>query len=217
MLKHWGIMMAALAGAVWVTAASTPVEFGIFSPVQFPGSETTPVKGFRLNLCYTYNPAVYGIDLGVINNAKTVGGFAAGAMNAVHAMYGVQAGVYNRIGYSQDLEPVESSGVQLGWTNDVQTAFTGLQAGVANLGGTVAGVQIGLANSVESASESGWTLQIGFLNFNDDGYWPIMPLIGWSSGIQIIETVEVTESVVVDADGAVIEDEETVEVSAEVE
>ncbi len=159
---------------------TTPVEIGIFTPVQIPWARDHAVRGLRLGIGWLSNPEVSGLDLGLVNHAGLLRGVEIGVINAAGTFKGAQFGLYNGSGWNLE-GTAPSTGGQIGLVNEADNKAAGFQTGLVNLGERVSGLQLGFLNSVKEAS-CGWTLQIGFLNFNDDGYWPIMPLVGWSSG-----------------------------------
>ncbi len=105
-------------------ASRTYFQGAIFTPVQIY-SESTDVRGFRINLPYGKNANVYGLDVGVVNQAKDrAGGLqVAGLANDTRELDGVQLG----IGF-----------------NDARSRARGFQgAGFVNLAGELDGAQTG--------------------------------------------------------------------------
>lgn len=135
------------------SAASTGFQLAIFNPVQL-FAEPCDVYGLRLNLPYGKNCALYGLDLGVVNQlSDEMCGAQVGAANITAPMYGLQLGAAN-------VALGEMVGWQLGAANAAQSVAAGLQTGAINLGGDYEGLQIGGFNFADDYAG----LQIGVVN-----------------------------------------------------
>lgn len=132
-----------------------------------------------LNLC---RDSQMGLGIGLINFS-------------MKSIYGCQIGAFNKSGTGKVLDEYDSAaGVQIGWTNLSKSIFSGVQIGVANLS-TAAfhGLQLGFVNSDRDHNsfdkilnyedktdhKKDTCVQIGFLNFNEDGFMPIFPIINF--------------------------------------
>ncbi|MCP3965697.1 MAG: hypothetical protein GY750_15180 [Lentisphaerae bacterium] len=137
----------------------------------------------------------YGVQVNVANLVNsTQGGLGISFVNITHRnMYGVQMGAYNQSGI-QDIAKIfggvgDARGCQFGVVNLTNSNFAGGQFGLVNISNTVFnGVQIGLVNgcwgpdeilndyfstATREASEKQQCVQIGFFNFNPNGYLPL--------------------------------------------
>ncbi len=149
----------------------------------FNASDNT--TGIQASLWNMVRDSQIGIGMGVANTAGK-------------NMYGLQLGIFNQTGLKVDEEILNThgsgNGAQIGWLNLSQAAFKGLQLGIINLSDSLFhGIQIGLINSDKDPEyfaeflsgnkkpydgrDSG--LQIGVLNFNENGFLPIFPLINF--------------------------------------
>jgi len=153
-----------------------PVQLAIWSPVQL-FSDSDSIKGLRLNLLYTENKDVCGVNLGM-GLARTNGdlkGISLGAVNwTAGSAYGFKAGLLNYTGKRSaglDIGMVNiaqggAKGIQLGIVNWEEGLFHGWQCGAINeVNGPFVGFQCGLFNY--AAEMSG--LQLGFLNTTHSG------------------------------------------------
>jgi hypothetical protein len=125
-----------------------------------------------------------GVSLGLVNIAET-------------EMKGLQlAGLYNQAGSdSLDNAYTTSSGVQCAFINTADSIFSGVQFGLINISNIVfKGLQLGFINLSEHPSDvfndfqtkdfkeqkkKRTCVQIGFLNFNPKGIFPITLLINF--------------------------------------
>ena len=103
-----------------------------------------------------------------------------------HEFYGLDVGI---AGYARDSAAgvqlnacwngvgTDVAGLQIGLANTVEGHLFGLQAGVVNTASTVYGCQIGLVN----VSDRLYGCQIGLANFTLDRSWSFWPIInvGW--------------------------------------
>ena len=138
-----------------VGANVAPAMFGIFTPLQIPGSDSD-VGGFRLNLLYGTCCSFRGLDIGCVGVSKD---HANGCLiKLVNIAYGDGLGLHaGGVNYLSG----DFNGLQLGlfnWT-DSGEAFQfglfngaydmlGLQFGMINVTDKMLGVQIGLVNII---------------------------------------------------------------------
>jgi len=140
--------------------------------------------GFQMALSNQTSGIMTGVSLGLVNIAEI-------------EMKGVQiAGFYSQAG-SDSLDNVysTSSGVQFSYINVADSIFSGLQLGAINISNIVfKGVQIGLINYSDHPSDvfndfqtkdfkeqkkKRSCIQIGAINFNPKGIFPITLLINF--------------------------------------
>ena len=168
----------------------TPIQAGIFNPVQI-FTEETDVYGLRLSLPYTRNEELYGMDTGIASEMESLTGIQANFLfNGAQEATGIQLTICENAS-------IKAMGFQLSVLNLVEQSFTGFQlGGLVNTAGEAKGVQIaGIHNRAESivglqisslVNETNDLrgLQIGALNFNESGPLPFFPIFnfGWGSG-----------------------------------
>jgi hypothetical protein len=148
----------ARAGEGW------PLQLGIFPPVQLI-PEDMAVRGIKLNLPYSANDRVVGIDVGV---ASAGADMEVLQVNLYNRVYGLQVGLLDTIG--------SGNGLQIGLLNRVSTVFQGIQISLINVAEEMTGVQIGVINRTEFLSG----LQIGVVNVIEESPLPFLPIINMS-------------------------------------
>lgn len=158
------------------TGSVTPIQLGIYPPVQFP-NESFKVNGLRLSLLLGKNRVVRGIDLGLIGN-QTVQDFTgiaiAGVFNWTEGtgnIYGGQLAGFANLNENR----TNVFGVQASLLANIGrfTDIYGVQMGIYNRAHDVYGIQIGLVNYASNLHG----IQIGLANFNENGYFTVSPLI----------------------------------------
>jgi hypothetical protein len=152
----------ARAGEGW------PLQLGIFPPVQLI-PEDMAVRGIKLNLPYSANDRVVGIDVGVASAGADMEVLQVNLYNRVYGeMTGLQVGLLDTIG--------SGNGLQIGLLNRVSTVFQGIQISLINVAEEMTGVQIGVINRTEFLSG----LQIGVVNVIEESPLPFLPIINMS-------------------------------------
>jgi len=204
------VWSSALCYAGAIDADWSPLEIGIFTPVQL-FDEDSDIYFLRLSTCYTRNKAAYGFDFGLVNDDSNNGGLQI-AVAGIHRdtqmglgiglinvtmknLYGCQIGMFNKAGSRRIMENYDQAGgLQIGWVNLTKAIFDGVQIGIANLStARFSGLQIGFINSDrdhnnfdkvlnyddKTIKSDDVCIQIGLLNFNEDGFLPIFPIINF--------------------------------------
>lgn len=122
-----------------------PAQFAFLEPWQVFDKEES-IGGFRFNLLYGVNKNVTGLDFGLVNKATgDVSGIQVGGVNFVEGDF---------------------TGWQSSVANFTEGDFVGLQTGFFNSAGKkMGGVQVGFYNVAGNLDG----LQVGLLNFNNDG------------------------------------------------
>jgi hypothetical protein len=150
--------------------ASTAVQLALFNPAQVFDSERS-VRGFRYSLLWGVNQDVSGLDISTVGSGTngTVRGVQwALLLNLVEQDFRGYQGtlLVNRVGG-------DFSGFQSGFVNATMGDFGGLQLGwFGNESqGHMRGVQVGLCNVADDLKG----LQLGLLNFNENGFLPFFP------------------------------------------
>ncbi len=157
----------------WVTASSTPVQFGLAPGAAQIFSQDTPVKGFRFTGLYGIQKQMVGLDIGGVNESESMTGVGLGGCNVTHGnAVGAHLSAFCNV-VEEDYRGFQ--GVML--FNQVGGHFAGGQVGLANFAEKGAGAQIGLVN----LSDSFKGVQLGLINVNRTGFLPFFPLIniGW--------------------------------------
>lgn len=137
-----GLVAMALVGTV-VASAAVPVQIGIVGDsAQLFGADRE-VVGLRLNLPYSENIEMTGLDLGIAGGGGTIRGIRLNAINLSDVMScGFEVGLVNI--------DEAATGFQLGLVNIVKGQMDGLQIGLFNHVGGLHGVQIGIINIIDS-------------------------------------------------------------------
>ena len=162
----------AAASAEKPAARSKPVQLALLNPAQVFGEDTS-VSGFRLNVFLGVNRDVMGFDL------SAVAGHTLGTQR------GVQLGLVNQVG--GDCTGAQTAALG----NSVEGRLRGVQiAGLVSLASEGSGVQIApfLAHATKFSgfqlglftfADEMKGLQLGLLNFNENGFLPIFPLFNF--------------------------------------
>jgi predicted transcriptional regulator with HTH domain len=157
--------MALSLGASDVLAQETkPIQLSLFDPVQIFKADQS-IKGLRLNIIYSNNVDVTGLDIGLLVNRATgdfkgiqfglvniddgdATGWVAGAVNVTEGQFtGLQGSgnLFNQAGGSH--------GAQFGWINRTTGKMSGLQLGLVNIAESADGLQIGLINLINTGAK----------------------------------------------------------------
>ncbi|MCF6174580.1 MAG: hypothetical protein L3J71_02310 [Victivallaceae bacterium] len=138
-----------------------------------------------------------GLQIAVLNLCRdSQMGLGIGLINfSMKSIYGCQIGAFNKSGTGKILDEYDNAGgVQIGWVNLSKSIFSGVQIGIANLStAKFSGLQLGFVNSDRDHNSFDKVLdykdkadhtddvcvQIGLLNFNEDGFLPISPFINF--------------------------------------
>ena len=139
------------------TAQTRPIQLALFNPIQiFP--EQDAISGIRLNLIYSKNTTVSGLDIGLVNHIT-----GSPSVGLQWSLVGIVDGDF--------------TGLQAGMVNLTKQKSEGLQWGLYNSGGHVSGVQVGIVNVTDTM----YGLQIGLINvIRTGGQFPVFPIVNWS-------------------------------------
>jgi len=155
--SQWTALVIA-AGIGWVmpAQASHPIQVGVYPPAQLV-DEGDSITGARLNLPYSTNAGLTGVDVGLFNRISG-------------NLTGLELGIVNVVGVDTH------RAIQVGGWNDSQT-LSGLQFGLLNRTDSVEGLQFGIVNMAKGTEHG---LQLGLLNYNPNArLFKYMPLISW--------------------------------------
>lgn len=161
--------------------AQEPFEFGVISPAQLNGPETS-VEGVRLGLIYTENVNVTGVDVNLVAE-RTKGNFKGVSLLSFYDRTdGDFTGV--RIPWSLPIPLSFNSvgrdflGAQFGGLNIVDGSGLGFQMGLVNLDNSFTGVRVGGVNYAKNfyggelawvnISENAKGVQIGLFNYSEN-------------------------------------------------
>ena len=138
-------------------AQSRPIQLALFNPIQiFP--EQDAIAGLRLNLIYSKNTTVSGLDIGLVNHIT-----GSPSVGMQWSLVGIVDGDF--------------TGFQAGMVNLTKGKIEGLQWGLYNSGGHTSGIQIGIVNITDTM----YGLQIGLINvIRTGGQFPVFPIVNWS-------------------------------------
>jgi hypothetical protein len=156
----------------------TPFQFSA-AGAQTPSDPN--VNGFRIALFYGKNESVSGFDLGIasLSNSRNSSGFSMiwGLGKVTGRSSGLASGFVN-------LHSGEDSGANAAFINGVKTMKSGVNIGFVNVTEGFSDVDIsGIGISKRSNVQLGFvnitqkieSVQIGFLNFAENGIFPVFP------------------------------------------
>lgn len=133
------ILLCVLSGCSTPQHKVTPIQLGLYHPVQMFG-ENYDVDGMRLNLLWTRNQNINGGDFGLGFNeclGKINGLQMAGASVARKGVNGVQLGLLSECGE-------KLHGVQVGLGAARSSGGAGIRAGGSVLGDSFSGLQLAI-------------------------------------------------------------------------
>ena len=156
-----------------------------FSAAGFQVPEDPDVEGFRLVLFYGKNRSVSGFDVGIasLSEATNASGFSMtwGLGKVTGRSSGLASSFVN-------LHSGEDTSVNAAFINSVKTLKSGVNIGFINVTDGYSNVDIsGIGISKKSKVQLGFInitgeiegLQIGFLNFAENGIFPVMPIFNF--------------------------------------
>ena len=150
----FGAVAVALAGMVEAMAWS-PIQVGLFGGNAQICAPETEITGLRLNLPYSENDDVTGLDLGIVSGGASISGLRLNAVN---------------------LSDEHSGGVEIGLVNVDKGEMVGWQCGIYNYAGSMRGFQLGLINKCGSL----YGIQIGLVNMIESGKVAMLPIVSWA-------------------------------------
>lgn len=181
--------------------AFSPLQIGVGSNLQLV-STNTPVIGLRLNLLYSQNETVGGLDLGFVSSSQNLSGiglnavsFTEGTLNGISiGLLGTSADTVNGI----QLAPIAWArfvrGIQAGLfpiAYGLGESFCGVQIGFCNFAEDLRGVQVGIFNNGNRfMHDTGCVhgLQLGLFNFTPALYGVQIGILNFAEnlhGVQI--------------------------------
>ncbi len=160
-------LLLALSGPV---LADVPISLGILPNVQTSDADES-VNGLRINLVYSHNSSLSGIDWGVVGRTDD------GMTGLQLAWVGINKGDLTGVQYNWLYAGTEGevSGAQFGLWNDCET-LRGLQWGFYSSAGSNHGLQLGLINRTGNLRG----VQLGLINIADSGgAFKVFPILNW--------------------------------------
>jgi len=160
--------------------AAAEVSFQ-FSGAGAQAPSDPDVNGFRLVLLYGKNRSVGGFDLGIFSLNEAANASGLSMIWGLGRVTGKSSGL---AGAFVNIHSGEDEGVNAAFINSVKTVKSGANIGFVNVTEGFSSVDIsGLAISQSSKAQIGFVnvttridgVQIGFLNFAENGIFPIMP------------------------------------------
>ena len=162
--------------------AETSFQFS-FAGAQAP--EDPDVNGFRIALFHGKNTSVRGFDLGIVSLSE------AGQQSGFSMIWGLGKVTGRCSGLASGFVNVhtgEDSSFNAAFINSIKTQKSGVNLGFVNVTEGFSNVDIsGIGISKESQVQLGFInitnkidgVQIGFLNFADNGFFPACPLFNF--------------------------------------
>jgi hypothetical protein len=139
------------------------------------------VNGFRVVLFYGKNESVGAFDLGIASWSEAANSSGVAMIWGLGRVTGRSSGLASGF---VNLHAGEDSGVNAAFINSVKTMKSGVNIGFINFTDGFSSVDIsGMAISKESKVQLGFVnltekingIQIGFLNFAENGIFPVFP------------------------------------------
>jgi hypothetical protein len=162
--------------------SETSFQFS-FAGAQIP--QDPDVNGFRVSLLHGKNASMRGFDLGLVSiaEAQNASGFSMilGLSKVTGRCSGLATALVN-------YHTGEDSGVNAAFVNSIKTQRSGVNVGFANVTDGFSNVDIsGIGISKESQVQLGFVnitekingVQIGFLNFAENGVFPVLPFFNF--------------------------------------
>jgi len=208
MSKKISLLLAAVSMffAVNVFASWTPVQLSFWDGVKnLPNSET--VNGVKIGLPYAgnywgLNQEINGLEVSIFaESANSTGlqlslvnlgtvdcaGMQLAGASISKNFTGFQMGAYNEVNDASTAAQLgftntskrNSKAVLVGVINNAADQTTGTQIGAINASYAFKGVQIGVINTNYRDSSS--SLQIGLINYMENGFLPIFPFFNYAS------------------------------------
>lgn len=176
-LSTLAAVVFAVAVAMPLAAQDKPIQLALVNPVQLV-PEGQGISVVRLNLIYSVNRSVNGLDVGLVN--VTSDGASSGVQWAVAsvnrgAFTGWQGGFGGIVGVAAITEG-PFVGLQSAWYTSARQG-RGVQLGLLNTAANWNGLQLGLLNMAQQLHG----VQIGVVNIiKQGGQFPVFPIVNWS-------------------------------------
>ncbi len=152
-----------------------------FSAAGAQAPSDPDVSGFRIALFYAKNMKVSGFDLGIASFSEAANASGFSMIWGVGRVTGKSSGLASSF---VNIHSGEDTSVNAAFINSVESLRSGVNIGFVNVTEGYSNVDVsGMAISKRSKVQLGFvnitnhieSLQIGFLNFADNGIFPVMP------------------------------------------
>ena len=185
MKAKWAVLMVAaavLATTAWGAGGArvgrvaeepmgwSPLQIGIGGESLQLAPKEKQIMPLRLNLPFSENAEVCGLDLGLFGKADTVKGLQLNLFNFIEDQgAGVAVAIYHSAS--------TYSGITLAAFNNVEGEYCGVQMGLFPKAGMMRGVQLGVINRCNYLRG----VQLGIVNIIKASPLPFFPMlrIGW--------------------------------------
>jgi hypothetical protein len=169
---------------LFATPATGETSFQ-FSAAGAQAPEDPDVSGFRLVLFYGKNQSVSGFDLGIASLSEATNASGFSMIWGIGKVSGQSSGLASSF---VNLHSGEDTSVNAAFINNVKTLKSGVNIGFVNVTDGYSNVDVsGMGISKKSKVQLGFvnitgeieSLQIGFLNFAENGIFPVMPFFNF--------------------------------------
>ena len=181
-MQRLSVSLSILLALACPAAAETSFQF---AAAGFQAPVDSHVNGFRIVLFQGANESVRGFDLGIasLSEAKNASGISM--IWGIGKVTGRSSGLASAF---VNVHSGEDSGLNAAFINSVKTMKSGANLGFINVTDGFSNVDIsGMAISGESQIQLGFInitrkihgVQIGFLNFAENGFFPVFPFFNF--------------------------------------
>jgi len=152
-----------------------------FSAAGAQAPSDPDVSGFRIGLFYAKNRNLSGFDLGIASFSQATNASGFSMIWGIGRVTGKSSGLASAF---VNIHSGEDSSVNAAFINSVKSLKTGVNIGFVNVTEGYSNIDIsGMGISKKSKVQIGFvnitnqidSLQIGFLNFADNGIFPVLP------------------------------------------
>lgn len=184
------ILALAIALSLSLHATTALAEASVqFSTIGVQAPKDPNVNGLRFVVLHGVNQSVHGLDLGLVSfsESATQSGFSANmGLSKITGQSSGFAGSFINIHGGHD------SGINAAFVNIVEAMDHGVNMGFLNITRGYSNVDFGgFSMSEKSGTQLGFVnftreignLQIGFLNFAENGFFPVFPFFNFPKNI----------------------------------
>ena len=178
-MRHWLTSLSILLLVATSASAETSFQFSAAGS-QSPADPN--VNGFRIVLFHGKNESVRGFDLGIASLSESRTSSGASMIWGLGRVTGRSSGLACSF---VNIHTGEDFGVNAAFINSVRTVKSGVNIGFVNVTDGFSNIDIsGMGISKQSKVQLGFVnitskldgIQVGFLNFAENGIFPVMPL-----------------------------------------
>jgi hypothetical protein len=179
-LTHYSCLLVSALCLVAVPAlAETSIQLSALG-AQAP--KDPDVNGFRISLFYGKNQSVRGFDLGIASLSESTKSSGFSTIWGIGRVTGESSGLASAF---VNIHTSVDTGVNAAFINSVSTMKSGINIGFVNVTDGYSHIDLsGMGISKKSKVQLGFvnitkeieTIQIGFLNFAENGIFPVFPI-----------------------------------------